>query len=100
MRHSQVSRDTDALDHRRQGNERLGIGHWEAVFASSNGHGTSSSETSLEVDNVAFLIVSDILEVGVELGREASVGESLLVPFAECLLVERVLKMFELCCVS
>lgn len=45
---------------------------------------------------MSLLIVSDVLEVVIEFGREASVGEGLLVPFAECLLVESVLKMLKL----
>jgi len=49
---------------------------------------------------MSLLIVSDILQVIVELGGEAGIGESLLVPFAESLLVESILEVFELWGVS
>jgi len=48
---------------------------------------------------MSLLIVSDILQVIVELGGEAGIGESLLVPFAESLLVESILEVFECECV-
>jgi hypothetical protein len=45
---------------------------------------------------VTFLVVGDVLQVIVEFGGEAGIGESLLVPFAQCLLVESILEMLEL----
>ena len=45
---------------------------------------------------MSLLVVGDVLEIVVELLREAGIGEGLLVPFAKSLLVEGILEMFKL----
>lgn len=45
---------------------------------------------------MSLLIMSDILQVIIELGGEAGISKSLLVPFAKSLLVESILEVLEL----
>lgn len=52
--------------------------------------------TILEEDNVCLLIVRNVLELVVESWGEAGIGESLLAPLRESLLVESILKVLEL----
>lgn len=45
---------------------------------------------------MSFLVVCNVLELIVEIGREAVVGEIIDRPFGESLLVEDVLEVFKL----
>lgn len=65
---TKVSGKSNTLNDGSQGDEFLGFGHWEAIGARFAGLGSSSGETSLEVEKMTFLVMCDIFELIVEAG--------------------------------
>jgi len=93
---TEIGRDADAFDDGGEGDEFLGGGHGERVCAGGDGGGSCGGQTGFEVENVSLFIVGDVLELIVESGGEARVGEILLAPLAKSFLVESIFEMFQL----
>ena len=65
-RSAQVGTNAKTFDHRGEGNEAGWVGHRESVLAGFYGLSTCGGEAGLEVENMSFLVVGNVLELVVE----------------------------------
>ena len=72
---AEVGGYADALEDRGEGDEGFGVGVGEGVGAGRDGLGAGGHEGGGEELDVLFLVVGDVLEVGVVLRAEAGVRE-------------------------
>jgi hypothetical protein len=97
---TKICGNSNAFNDGSQGDEFLGSRHWELVSTSFDRFGSSSGQASLEVENVTFLVMRDVLELIVEAGWETGGSELVNAPLGQGVLVEGVLEMLKLDAVS